>query len=203
MDGFTYLNKLEAAYRAKGLGEQWDAMKSVAHGITEEQKSAIIARFPGVPEELLQMLSVIDGTYYREYVPGNDLLFYMFGSDVEDGGYPYYLHSFADIMEQKRASEQVPLIDWHHENPDDEIIFYDKKLLSEPENMNWMCFSHCMNNGGTSALYIDFTPSPEGRVGQIVRELDDEDGLLVIADSFAEFLDLQEKNGFAFVSEVD
>jgi hypothetical protein len=76
MDGFTYLNKLEAAYRAKGLGDQWDAMKSVAHGITEEQKAAIIARYPGVPEELLQMLSVIDGTYYREYVPGNELRFY-------------------------------------------------------------------------------------------------------------------------------
>jgi len=35
----------------------------------------------------------------------------------------------------------------------------------------WLCFSDCMNNRGTSSLFIDFDPTPEGTVGQIVRFL--------------------------------
>ncbi|HEV9036131.1 MAG TPA: hypothetical protein VGQ51_05905 [Puia sp.] len=48
----------------------------------------------------------------------------------------------------------------------------------------WLCFSDCMNNRGTSSLFIDFDPTPEGTVGQIVRFLHDPDSFRVIADSF-------------------
>lgn len=41
-----------------------------------------------------------------------------------------------------------------------------------------------MNNGGTSKLFIDLTPSETGKKGQIVRYLHDPDELKVIADSF-------------------
>lgn len=40
---------------------------------------------------------------------------------------------------------------------------------------NWLCFSDCMNNGGTSNLFIDFNPARRGIAGQIVRYLHDPD----------------------------
>lgn len=94
MDGFTYLKKLEEAYTAAGLREDWDHLMQAAEGISAEQRAELIRLYPGIPEELLQILSRVDGTYYREY-QGEEFRFYFFGSDVEDGLYPYYLHSAA------------------------------------------------------------------------------------------------------------
>ena len=51
-----------------------------------------------------------------------------------------------------------------------------------------------MNNGGTSKLFIDFSPSASGIKGQIVRFLHDLDEIEVIADSFDEYLEMQMKD---------
>ncbi len=51
--------------------------------------------------------------------------------------------------------------------------------------MCWLHFSDCMNNGGTSQLFIDFFTRARGqKKGQIVRYLHDPDELVVIAESF-------------------
>jgi len=55
-----------------------------------------------------------------------------------------------------------------------------------------------MNNGGTSVLYIDFTPAPGGVVGQVVRFLHDPDSYAVIAVSFKAYLQGMIDGGFAF-----
>ncbi len=60
-------------------------------------------------------------------------------------------------------------------------------------------FSVCMNNGGTSRLYIDFNPSDRGVCGQIVRYLHDPDEYKVIADSFDEYLQLLIDNEFIYL----
>jgi len=60
-----------------------------------------------------------------------------------------------------------------------------------------------MNNGGTSSLYIDLTPSEKGKKGQIVRYLHDPDELKVIADSFEDFLDLLANKGMKFIHTDD
>ena len=60
-----------------------------------------------------------------------------------------------------------------------------------------------MNNGGTSQLFIDLTPSEKGKKGQIIRYLHDPDELKVIADSFDEFLRILMKNGMIFLHEDD
>jgi cell wall assembly regulator SMI1 len=44
-----------------------------------------------------------------------------------------------------------------------------------------LCFSQCMNNGGTSVPYLDFDPAPGGTPGQVVRYLHDPDSYEVIA----------------------
>ena len=58
-----------------------------------------------------------------------------------------------------------------------------------------------MNNGGTSKLFIDFSPSGKGKKGQIVRYLHDPDEIEVIADSFDEYLEKFMEYGLDFISE--
>lgn len=203
MDGITYLKKLEEAYIRNGCQERWDALMKAAHGISAEDRAALLAKFPDTPASLLQILDRIDGTYYRKY-GDEEFREYFFGSDVEDGRYPYYLFAFTDFMENAEDAQIYDgIFEAHLQYPDDDMLYVTDKVRCDPENMNWMCFSHCMNNGGTSALYIDFTPSEKGKYGQIVRFLHDPDEIEVIADSFDEFLDLQEKNGMAFIDIED
>ena len=58
-----------------------------------------------------------------------------------------------------------------------------------------------MNNGGTSQLFIDFSPSEKGTKGQIVRFLHDPDEFRVIADSFEEYLKKLIDNKYNFINE--
>ena len=58
-----------------------------------------------------------------------------------------------------------------------------------------------MNNGGTSQLFIDFSPSEKGKKGQIVRFLHDPDEFSVIADSFEEYLKKLIDNDYDFINE--
>lgn len=58
-----------------------------------------------------------------------------------------------------------------------------------------------MNNGGTSQLFIDFSPSSTGKKGQIIRFLHDPDELKVIADSFDDFLKKLMDDGYSFINE--
>ena len=64
----------------------------------------------------------------------------------------------------------------------------DDRIDPDLPSSKWLHFSDCMNNGGTSQLYVDFDPLGEGRAGQIVRFLHDSDSYDVIADSFEEYL---------------
>ena len=67
--------------------------------------------------------------------------------------------------------------------------------------MKWLHFSDCMNNAGTSQLFIDFSPSEKGVKGQIVRFLHDPDEIGVIANSFDEYLEELIESGLDFISE--
>ena len=64
-----------------------------------------------------------------------------------------------------------------------------------------LCFSHCMNNGGSSRLYVDFTPAASGKVGQVVRFLHDPDNYQVIADSFDAYLQMLIDDDYGFLIE--
>ncbi|MEX5669828.1 SMI1/KNR4 family protein, partial [Pseudomonas neuropathica] len=79
------------------------------------------------------------------------------GSDVFE--YPYYLRSVEQIFEDAHAdTESIAQIyeGYLDEEPDLIGPGIDSTL---PMNKR-LCFSHCMNNGGTSRLYIDFNPAP-------------------------------------------
>ncbi|EED38082.1 conserved hypothetical protein [Stenotrophomonas sp. SKA14] len=145
------------------------------------------------------LLSRVDGTHFREY-PGGEVCVLMLGSDVEDGGYPYYLRSVAQIFEdQQQWDDSIRSIyeEWLDDEPE---ILGDGIDADLPMNRR-LCFSHCMNNGGTSMLYLDFDPAPGGCVGQVVRYLHDPDSYAVIAPSFDAYLQQLIDGDYAFIED--
>ena len=199
MKGFLlygyYIEKLGERYKICGLEEKWKHMINVSYGISDEDKKTLLQEYPGFPKELMEILEKIDGTYHRKY--GDEKIsFYFFGADLDNGEYPYYLCSAKDIIKNKNSVLEIKEIFSIMEESD---FFVDEKISIENTNIKWINFADCMNNGGTSKLYIDLTPSPKGKVGQIVRYMQDPENLTVIADSFADFLELIVENEFKFI----
>jgi len=197
-----YVNGLKKAYLDNNAGEIWAHFESVKHGTTNENSGKVKKAYPAVPDSLIELLAYADGTYHREY-QGEKIAFYFFGSDVEEYGYPYYLLSAEQILiETEFALEHeyglYDFLDWVNEYGYFEL--YDERLTDDPEKAKWLCFSHCMNNGGTSVLYIDFSPSEKGKAGQVVRYLHDPDQYKVIADSFDEYLKMLMDHGYRFIN---
>ena len=195
-----YLEGLKQAYIDNGGEEAWQNLMATAHGATETDLQVLRNRYPQVPESLLDLLRRIDGTYWREYEKGtvSDLIL---GADEAMGDYPYYLLSAEQIV-----ATQNEAFDFYADyiNREYEEVEIDNRITSDASQLhNWLHFSDCMNNGGTSQLFIDFSPSAIGKVGQVVRFLHDPDEMVVIADSFDDYLKMLMKNGYCFVDEMN
>lgn len=191
----TYISTLKNAYyNAKGKAI-WNHFENVKHGAAPEHLNQIKAIFPEVPEALLQLLKFVDGTYWRTYGDDDITLFFL-GSDMAE--YPYYLLSSEQIIENENVATSYysDYIERAYEGVD-----IDEKITNKSENLKWLHFSDCMNNGGTSQLYIDFSPSEKGTKGQIVRFLHDPDEFKVIADSFEAYLQMLMDNEIGFINE--
>ena len=190
-----YLEELKKAYYKNGGKEYWDKFEKIKAGATEENIKKIKEEFPETPDSLIELLKIVDGTYHREY-QGEKITFYFLGSDVM--GYPYYLLSSNQILENKKDGYYLfgGYIDGEYED-----VEVDEKITDDSEKIKWLHFSDCMNNGGTSKLFIDFSPSGKGKKGQIVRYLHDPDEIEVIADSFDEYLEKLMEYGLDFINE--
>ncbi|MCD5987921.1 SMI1/KNR4 family protein [Pseudomonas sp. CDFA 553] len=187
----TYLAGLHKALPAEQLNE----LKR-AHGASAADLQRLTDRYPLCPASLLQLLGQIDGTHYRDY-PDGRVMVLILGSDVFE--YPYYLSSVDQILEEietyTRSIEQIYA--GYLDEPDLVGPGIDITLGMHER----LCFSHCMNNGGSSRLYIDFNPAPGGNVGQVVRYLHDPDSYKVIAPSFDQYLQQLIDDNYAFVFE--
>ncbi|WP_454989154.1 SMI1/KNR4 family protein [Capnocytophaga sputigena] len=195
-----YLEGLKQAYIDNGGEEVWQNLMATAHGATEADLQLLRNRYPQVPESLLDLLRRIDGTYWRKYEKGTicDLIL---GADEDMGDYPYYLLSAKQIVETQNEA-----FDFYADyiNREYEEVEIDNRITSDASQLhNWLHFSDCMNNGGTSQLFIDFSPSATGKLGQVVRFLHDPDEIVVIADSFDDYLKMLMKNGYCFVDEMN
>jgi len=192
-----YVAGLKEAYLSFGAHETWQHFENIKHGATKEDLAKIKEVYPLVPDSLLGLLEYVDGTHWREY-QGESIVFFFLGSDVEE--YPYYLSSSETMVKDQPNYLSHMLTDqiqWLKESGGQ----WDEKLTTDPDTANWLHFSDCMNNGGTSMLFIDFTPSPKGKVGQVVRYLHDPDEINVIADSFDEYLQKIMDSGYDFINE--
>lgn len=166
-------------------------------GASEADLQRLRAQWPQVPASLVELLSRVDGTHFRDY-PKGEVCVLMLGSDV--GDYPYYLRSIGQIFEdQQHWDDSIRSIyeEWLEEDPEILGAGIDADLPMSRR----LCFSHCMNNGGTSMLYLDFDPAPGGSVGQVVRYLHDPDSYAVIAPSFDAYLQQLIDRDYSFLDE--
>lgn len=199
-----YFKEIENKYKKLGCYKNWSHFWNLKEGVSEKNREELLSVFPDAPESLLEMLDIVDGTYWREYA-GEKFTQYLFGSDVDDGEYPYYLLSTREIIDDKDITNNFSDFFYYAiEEPDEKYgPFLDKKISTDVNQLKWIHFSDCMNNGGTSKLFIDLTPSETGKKGQIVRYFHDPDELKVIADSFDSFLEMLIKKEMIFLHEDD
>lgn len=190
-----YVDGLKKAYYENGGEVQWNDFEKIVHGASEEDIEKLRSRYPQIPDSLIQLLNIADGTYWRQYAE-EKVAFYFLGSDIEE--YPYYFLSVEQMCQKKD-------FDWLNDyiNREFDDIEIDEKITDNADEMCWLHFSDCMNNGGTSQLFIDFSPSPKGRKGQIVRFLHDPDEIAVIADSFDEYLEMLMNSGYDFITDYN
>lgn len=167
---------------------------SYATGASAEQLAQLKKFYPGCPQSLLELLSHINGTYWQRYGE-HEITVLMLGSDVFQ--YPYYLRSVEQILKRNKYSSSINEI--YGDYIDDALELLDEAIDPDINNDAWLCFSHCMNNGGTSRLYIDFNPTNAGKQGQIIRYLHDPDSYKVIAGSFDEYLQTLIDHDYAFL----
>jgi len=191
-----YLKGLKNAYFEIGEEEGWEHFESIKHGAKKEDIIELKKEYPLIPDSLVKLLEYVDGTYFREY-EGETIVFYFLGSDVEE--YPYYLLSCEQILKNKDIAEKYS--DYIERAYEEDGVEIDKRITSVSDGVKWLHFSDCMNNGGTSRLFIDFTPSESGKVGQVLRFLHDPDEIMVIADSFDDYLKMLMEDEYAFINE--
>ncbi len=189
-----YIQGLKKAYIDNGAEEQWIHFERIIHGADKESIKKLQMVFPDVPDSLKQLLEFVDGTYWREY-KGEKVAFFFLGSDIEE--YAYYLLSSEEMIDKEDMSWLENYVNREY----DDMVQMDEKIIDDAGKMNWLHFSDCMNNGGTSQLFIDFSPSDKGVKGQILRFLHDPDEIEVIADSFDEYLQMLIDSDYDFINE--
>ena len=177
-----YIHGLKKAYRKEKAQEEWNEFEAIYHGASEESIEKLKALYPECPPTLIELFEHVDGTYYRKY-KDKEICFYLLGSDIER--YPYYLLSVEQVLTSEVDISRYCAEDITRESGAE----VDDRITNDPDNLTWMHFSDCMNNGGASMLFVDFTPSPSGKKGQIVRFLHDPDSYVVIAESFDAYLE--------------
>lgn len=191
----THIRKVKDALNEDGRA-MWPAIK----GASEQEIGHLLEAYPQCPTALIDLLRNIGGTYHRRY-PDGYVVQPIFGSDVgEDFG--YYLLSCDDMLKERAYSETIAerygdILD----TPD--IIDVAPEIDINVPMSQWLCFAHCINNGGTSMLYVDFTPTDKGRVGQVIRYLHDPDSYIVLAPSFEQYITRLTQGHYAYVSDDD
>ena len=191
----AYVDGLKQAYYEYEAAEEWDRLSAIIQGVSQPDLDRLLELYPDAPESLIELLRLADGTYYRDY-PGGKVLLYFLGSDYE--GYPYYLLSARQMVETKDRFAQWGDYLINREYDDTPV---DEGVCDDMDRLNFLHFSDCCNNGGTSQLFIDFSPSAKGKKGQVLRYLHDPDELVVVADSFDEYLQLLIDQDYAFINE--
>lgn len=190
-----YLSGLKSKYFSNGANETWEHFEKIKHGASDDDIKKLQNVYPDIPKTLINLLENVDGTYWREYA-GEEIAFYFLGSDIDE--YPYYLLSSNQILENQNLA--LNYYSDYLERKYDEVVI-DNKITDKVDHLQWLHFSDCMNNGGTSQLFIDFTPSDKGKKGQVVRFLHDPDEFKVIADSFEDYLKMLINNKYYFICD--
>lgn len=183
-----YIEKIKEKYKILGMEDKLKEFEKNKKGLTSESKKELLKEYPDIPKKLIELL---------EYCDGSDPIYFL-GSDIDNGKFPYYLLSSSEILKTKDYPKMYHSYDINREDGEDGSIV-GEEITSDINNVKWIHFADCMNNGGTSRLYIDFTPSDKGKKGQVIRFVHDDDRLEVIADSFDDYLKMLIDNNLPFI----
>ena len=189
-----YVEGLKMAYYKNGGKKQWEHFEKIMHGASKKDIEKLQAFYPDIPDSLLQLLEIVDGTHYRQYAKEKITLLFL-GSDMEE--YPYFLLSAQQMVDTKDDFQE-----WgdYLINREFDDIPVDEGICDDFDKLCLLHFSDCINNGGTSQLFIDFSPSAKGKKGQVLRYLHDPDEFVIVADSFDEYLQMLMDNEYDFIS---
>lgn len=192
----AYYDGLKEAYYREGGQEAWNEFADLAQGASQEDIDRLLELYPDAPASLIELLKLVDGTYFRVYGQEQVLLYFL-GSDVEE--YPYYLLSVQQMVETK--DEFGEWADYFITREYGDGIPVDEGVCDDLDKLCWLHFSDCCNNGGTSQLFLDFSPSAKGKKGQVLRYLHDPDEMAIIAGSFDEYLQMLMDQDYPFINE--
>ncbi|MGE7113117.1 SMI1/KNR4 family protein [Lysinibacillus sp. NPDC047702] len=174
----TYFNGLMA-----NLPEEEQIQLQQAKGATDSQIQTLLDIFPECPKSLIKLLQDINGTYYCKHGE-TTISVLVLGSDL--GDYPYYLKSIEQMIKDAQVVNSESIYERYRDFL--EHVEVDGRIQMHIPLNKHLCFADCMNNGGTSSLYIDFHPNDGGQIGQVVRYVHDPDSYEVIAPSFDDYL---------------
>ena len=62
-----YVDGLKKAYYENGGEKQWNNFERVVYGISKGDMEKLRILYPDIPDSLLQLLEIVDGTYWRKY----------------------------------------------------------------------------------------------------------------------------------------
>jgi len=168
-----------------------------ASGASAAQLQNLLQAFPDCPASLLALLSQINGTHWDDDDDGGTAVLVL-GADAAMGSYPYFLRSVEQILEDRQLYPDS-IVEIYGDPPGDDDVVLDSRIDARASGSERLCFAHCMNNGGTSMLYLDFAPAAGGVIGQVIRFLHDPDEYRVIAAGFDDYLQLQIQQEYVFV----
>ena len=166
-------------------------------GASESDIGRLKEAYPSCPELLIEMLKYVNGTYWRA-IPNSDREAAVAVLASMDYRYPHYLLSVDQIIAD-RANEES-LVDAYGDDIAD-LMEIDPRIDPSVPEGEWLHFTDCVNNGGTSRLYIDFSPAADGTKGQIIEYVHDPDEYTVIAESFDEYIQEIMDLDFPFIEE--
>ena len=197
-----YIEKLESKYLSLPEDDEkrkkFIEFKNSKKGISKEEKEELLKEYPDIPKSLIKLLEYSDGS------PNDDLTFFETNvfSEYKDAPYSWsdgeYILNSCSVM--KESKKHISWFENRINDKDDTVV--DDRVKTDIENIKWVEIGQ-MQNTVPCYLFIDFTPSEKGKVGQVmlVEVFDENMGIFVIADSFDDFLIKIIENDFAPVYE--
>lgn len=185
-DMCRYMKQLFDAYIASGHSK--DIGRIMEGKGKEEDIQKIKAKYPEVPEVLIALFREMDGSIVKDN--GRIYRYPVFVTE----GIPYALMSTQKILDWKVPSFMDAVFTFADGEGN-----VDERIKKGRGRLNWLHFANAVGGGILSQLFIDFSPSDKGNVGQIIRYSYDECVFTVIADNFYDYIDMVLDDGFSFL----
>ena len=168
-----YMNQMTRPYR-HFIQPIWRKMQKEWKGVKESSQQELQKVFPKTPQGVLDMLSVVDGTWNKRFSsPQLKVPLFM----VEEQ--TLYLLSAEEMM--THSSEGLNIL-----KPALEASVRPKGVRARLSQ--WNACLIAKSEEGESRLYIDYHPTKEGIEGQVLFYDGHSERMQVVAASFAKFL---------------